>query len=124
MVLVAAADQELTDPELRKIGEVITGLPAFADFDPASLGSVVATCADLLHADEGLDAVLGLVADALPDDLRETAYALACDVAAADGRLPSEEIRVLELIRHGLEIERLVAAGIERGARARYTSLS
>jgi len=32
-----------------------------------------------------------------------------------------EKLRVLELIRHSLEIDRLVSAALERGARARYT---
>ena len=34
-----------------------------------------------------------------------------------------EELRVLELIRHRLEIEQLIAAGIERGAKARFQTL-
>jgi hypothetical protein len=52
--------------------------------------------------------------------LRETAYALACDVVAADGRATQEELRLLELLRHRLEVGRLPAAAIERGARARH----
>jgi len=51
--------------------------------------------------------------------LRETAYALACDVAAADGRVSQEEMRLLTLIRHGLPVGRLPTAAIQRGARAR-----
>ncbi len=54
--------------------------------------------------------------------LRETAYALACDIAAADQEVPEEEARMLEMIRHRLKIDRLIAAGIERGARARYST--
>jgi hypothetical protein len=52
--------------------------------------------------------------------MRETAYALACDIVAADGNASQEELRVLELLRHRMEMERLVAAAIERGARARF----
>ena len=59
----------------------------------------------------------------MPAKLRETAYAIACDVAAADGEASQEELRVLELIRHRLDIERLIAAGIERGAKARFQTL-
>jgi uncharacterized tellurite resistance protein B-like protein len=57
---------------------------------------------------------------ALPDRLRETAYALACDVVAADGTAAQEELRLLEIMRHSLDIDRLNAAAIERGAAARY----
>ena len=63
------------------------------------------------------------IRDALPVKLHETAYALACDVAAADGNVTQEEARLLEMIRHQLSIERLAAAAIERAARARHQTL-
>jgi tellurite resistance protein len=56
----------------------------------------------------------------MPDRLNETAYALACDVAAADGTLEEAELRLLEEIRYELDLDRLHAAAIERGARARH----
>ncbi|MGB1146574.1 MAG: hypothetical protein ACPG4M_01675, partial [Alphaproteobacteria bacterium] len=59
---------------------------------------------------------------ALSSQMRETGYALACEMAAADGVLTDEEMQVLELVRHRLNIDRLIAAGIERGARARYAT--
>jgi hypothetical protein len=77
-------------------------------------------CAAILQEDDGLDAVLGLIKNALPEHLRETAYWLALEVALADSRMMQEEIRVSELLRRTLGIERLIAAALERGARARY----
>ena len=76
----------------------------------------------MLEPEDGLDAVLGLVKEALSPALRETAYALACEVAAADGKLEQEELRLLEMIRDELDVDRLHAAAIERGVRARYTT--
>ena len=64
-----------------------------------------------------------MIRDALPDRLWETAYALACDVAAADGTIRQAELRLLEEIRHELKIDRLHAAAIEWGARARHLTL-
>ena len=58
-----------------------------------------------------------------PEHLYETAYALSCDVAAADGRIAGQEARMLEEIRDELELDRLHAAAIERGARARHMTL-
>ena len=68
---------------------------------------------------------LGLkkISEALPEKLRETAYALACDVAAADSQMTAEEARLLDLIRFELKIGKLVAAAIERGARARHLTV-
>ena len=47
----------------------------------------------------------------------------ACDLVAADGEATQEELRVLELIRDRLNIDQLIAAAIERGARARFQTL-
>jgi tellurite resistance protein len=121
MVLISASDREMTDAELRKIGEIIGSLPVFADYPRDQLPQTAAACADLLDVEEGLDKAFALIEQGLPVKLRETAYALACEVAAADGRIPDEEARMLEMVRHRLHIERLAAAAIERAARARYT---
>ena len=70
-----------------------------------------------------LDKTLAAIKAALPDRLRETAYAIACDLIAAGGKGTQEELQILELIRERLEIGRLAAAAIERGARARFRKL-
>ncbi|MHA1113817.1 MAG: tellurite resistance TerB family protein [Alphaproteobacteria bacterium] len=120
MVLVSAADEEMTDAELRTIGEIVNYLPVFADFDGETLVQTAEDCAKLLGAEDGLDRAFDQIESALPEKLRETAYALACDVAAADGAASQETLRLLEMIRHRLDIDRLSAAAIERGARARH----
>ena len=121
MVLVSASDRRMPDAELRKIGEIIGGLPVFEDYNKDLLPKAAESCADLLDDDEGLDRTLQLIEVALPAKLRETAYVLACDVAAADQEVTEEETRMLEMIRHRLKIDRLTAAAIERGARARFS---
>lgn len=123
MVLVSAADREMTDAEMQTIGDIVKHLPIFADFDPAKLTTTAEACAELMNGDRGLDKALDSVAKGLSEPLKETAYALACDIAAADGRPSQEELRLLELLRHKLKVGRLAAAAIERGARARYTTL-
>ncbi|MEE8534030.1 MAG: tellurite resistance TerB family protein [Alphaproteobacteria bacterium] len=123
MVLVSAADGEMTDAELGTIGKLVQTLPVFEDFDPERLTASAADCAELLAAEGGFDTVLGVIAESLPAKLRETAYALACDVAAADHEADQEELRILELIRHELVLDRLAAAAIERGVRARHARL-
>ena len=79
MVLVSAADGSMTDPELQAIGEIARTLPVFKDYDTANLTTEAADCAALLSGDNGFDAALDVIDDALPKKLRETAYALACD---------------------------------------------
>ena len=120
MVMASAADSDMTDSELARIGEMVSYLPAFASFDTERLPEIANDCAVLLSDDDGLDKAFDAMRGALPDRLRETAYALACDVVAADGKAAQEELRLLEMMRYALDIDRLNAAAIERGAAARY----
>ncbi len=120
MVLMSAADSNMTDQELAAIGEIVKTLPVFRDFDHDMLVSHGETCAEIINQEDGFDAVIDLIIEALPVKLHETAYALACDIAAADGTVKQEELRLLEYLRHKLEVGRLPAAAIERGARARH----
>lgn len=120
MVLVSAADADMTDAELHTIGEIVRLLPVFRGFDRERLPAVAGECTALLGHGDGLEDTLQIIRDSLPVKLRETAYAVACDVAAADGHTTQEELRLLELIRYRLDVDRLSAAAIERGARARH----
>ena len=95
----------------------------FRSFKRDGLQAVLTECTKLLGRENGLDEAFSAIKKALPAKLRETAYAVACDVAAADGEASQEELRVLELMRDRLAIDRLIAAGIERGARARFQTL-
>ena len=109
--------------ELLKIQVVFNNLPIFADYDADRLKTVSQTVLDLFGEEDGLDALFGLIRENLPEKLYETAYALACEVAVSDGKLGEAELRLLEEIRYELNIDRLHAAAIERGARARHMIL-
>ncbi|MEM8728789.1 MAG: tellurite resistance TerB family protein [Pseudomonadota bacterium] len=120
MVAVSASDENIRTAELVKIQSSVNMLPVFGDYDIDRLNTVSQIVFDLFEQEDGLDALFGLIRDNLPERLNETAYALACDVAAADGSLAETELRLLEEVRYELSIDRLHAAAIERGARARH----
>ena len=120
MIAVSASDEDIRTAELIKIQSSVNILPVFAGYDNDRLAIISKTVFDLFEQEDGLDALFGLIREALPERLNETAYALACDVAAADGTLEEAELRLLEEIRYELNIDRLHAAAIERGARARH----
>ncbi len=122
-VTTSAADADMTDRELMTMGDIVRMLPVFRGFDMDTLATTAEECAPLLDKEDGLDEVLDIVSDSLPERLHETAYAICCDIVAADGTADQEELRILELIRHRLDVDRLAAAGIERGARARHSVL-
>jgi len=122
MVVVSASDGNMSEGELRTIGHIVRSLPVFRGFDEHRLLAVSQECASILQERDGLDAVLGLIKDAVPQELRETAYWLALEVALADTQVMLEEIRIVELLRRTLEIDRLTAAALDRPAEARYRS--
>ena len=120
LIAVSAADTEIRTAELLTIEQMVDFLPVFSGYDSDRIKTISQTVFDLFEEEDGLDALFGLIRDSLPERLYETAYALSCDVAVADGALTQSELRMLEEIRHELSIDRLHAAAIERGARARH----
>ncbi len=123
MVLISAADNNMTDRELKRIGEQVRNLPVFLVFDEEELVPLAEECAAKLGEPGGLDRVLDLIIASLPARLSETAYAIACEIAAADLHVEQEELRLLQQLRDSLDLDRLIAAAIERGVRARHTTL-
>jgi tellurite resistance protein len=124
MVTMSAVDRAMTDAELARIGEIVSKLPIFDDFNKDSLVKTAQDCGDVLSADDGLEHVLVLIRANLPEKLRETAYAVALEVAAADLDVRPEETRFLEMLRDALDLDKLTTAAIERGIRARNLVLS
>jgi tellurite resistance protein len=120
MVLIAAAEGEMTDAEVEMMTRLVRTLPVFRNFDTDRIHLLGRECVELLRQSDGLDVAADLIAGALPESLRETAYALACDVTAADGAASQNELRLLEMLRYRLQLDPLVSAAIERGTRARF----
>lgn len=123
MVTMSAVDRKMTDAELARIGDIVSNLPVFADYQDEQLVAAAEACGEILSADGGLDEVLKSIQRGLPKQLHETAYALALEVAAADMNVRPEEVRFLELLAEQLGLDALATAGIERGVRARLARL-
>ncbi len=130
MVLVAAADNGMTDREIGIMAVQVQTLPAFEGFTTAQLNIVTEAAVQLLKDEEGLIHAGRLIRNALSPKLRETAYALACEVIAGGVRDSDKGIGpatsrgqafdMLEFVRRELGLDTLIAAAIERGIRARY----
>ncbi len=120
MVLVAAVDGGITDREIGVMAGQVQTLPAFRDFSSARLADATDAAVNLLREDDGLRHAARLIREALEPRLRETAYALACEVVAADEVAGQQTLRMLEFVMTELHLDPLVAAAIERGVRARH----
>ena len=123
MIAISMSDENIRTSELITIQQVVNHLPIFSEYNSQRIRHVAEITFGLFEEEDGLDSLFKLVKLYLPYKLYETAYALACDVAAADGKLEQPELRLLEEIRYELNIDRLNAVAIEVGARARHTAL-
>ena len=123
MVIMSASDRDMGDEELARIGAIIRTLPAFRGFEQARTLAVAQECQLLLQEEAGLAGVLDLITEALSPELRETAYALAVDIASADLTVKLEEDRILELLRERFDLDRGTGLAIERAARIRHRPL-
>lgn len=122
MVVTASSDEGISGHELRAIDSLIHRAPVFEGYDTSRLEAVANEAVDLTNA-IGLDGVLDQAVAAIPDRLHDTAYALAVEVAVVDVQLPQVELRLLEMVRDRLAVDRLTTAAIETSARARMRPL-
>ena len=120
MVTMSGVEGKINAIELAEIRQLVTTLPVFRHFDEHRLVTVAQEAGEILQDKEGLAAILGLIKNALSPRLRETAYALAVEVAASDLAVGKEELRFLAMLRDALGLDKLVTAAIERSAIARY----
>ncbi|GAC1347258.1 MAG: tellurite resistance TerB family protein [Acetobacteraceae bacterium] len=120
MVLVAAADGAITDREIGVMAGLVQTLPAFQDFSSERLETATDAAVSLLEEENGLSHAGQMIRDALEPRLRETAYVLACEVVAANRDASQPVLRMLELVMTELRLDPLLAAAVERGARARH----
>lgn len=120
MVIMSAADRDMNDQELAKMGRLVRYLPIFEDFGEENLLPTTRRCSAILAEPQGLSMALETLKEAIPERLYDTAYAIAVDLASADMNIRVEEIRVLQLIRDLFELDKLTCAAIERGAIAKF----
>lgn len=118
MVATASSDASISEAELERIQLLLARTPIFASYDAGRLEAVANQCVDAING-QGLELALDQALAAIPDRLQDTAYALAVEIAVVDLQLPQEELRLLEMLRDRLHIDRLVTAAIEAAARAR-----
>ncbi|MGV0878475.1 tellurite resistance TerB family protein [Martelella sp. FLE1502] len=123
MVMASAVDSAMSDTEMARIGHITRSLPVFDGFDENDLTRIAHDCAGIVSGPEGMDIALEIIRDTLPKRLYDTAYALAVEIMSVDQVIRAEEIRLLQLLRDRLHLDKLTCAAIERGAIARYRTV-
>tara|TARA_B100000378_G_scaffold67571_1_gene50743 strand:+ start:316 stop:732 length:417 start_codon:yes stop_codon:yes gene_type:complete len=123
MVMASAVDSAMSDTEMARIGHITRSLPVFDGFDENDLTRIAHDCAEIVSGAEGMDIALEIIRDTLPKRLYDTAYALAVEIMSVDQVIRAEEIRLLQLLRDRLHLDKLTCAAIERSAIARYRTV-
>lgn len=120
MVLASAADRDLSPEEIGTMRDLVEHLPVFRGFKIERLPRITEACAAALAGDGGLDKVTAFIRRTVPRRFGETAYALACDLIAAENQVRDTEIGVLDLLAEIFDLDSLTCAALETAARARY----
>ncbi len=123
MITTAAVDRRITDDELQRIGSIVKELPPFLNYDHDWLVKESQDCGKVLAGPSGLDRVLDMILDGLPEHLEETCYVLAAEVAATDLKVKVEEVRFLEMLADRFKLDKLTCAALERAAKARHQKI-
>lgn len=103
LLAAAAADGHISEEEAQGLWTAIERMKLFSNFTPDKFNKMMDTLLKILKKG-GPDMLVDKCAPALPDELRETAFANACDIVLADGVVEDDEKEMMERLQHKLEI--------------------
>jgi len=124
MFTASTVDRTVSAEELDRIGSIVRELPAFKGYARDWFADESQACGKVLGKPGGVEAVLDLVTEALPRELRETAYVLATEVVETDMTFRNEERRFLEMLAARLNLDKLIVAALERAVKARHRNVT
>jgi tellurite resistance protein len=104
LVGCAAVDGVLRAEEAGRLNDVLTSSRWILESGLEATAGVTTRALNLI-TDHGLPAVLTACAEAIPAELRATTFALAIDLALADGRLGSRENTLIDHLQQALRID-------------------
>jgi uncharacterized tellurite resistance protein B-like protein len=112
-LLVAAitVDGNVNTDEAARIGDVLGTSHVLRQAGDGSMDAL-ANRAIALLSDHGLPAILTECTKAIPSDLRATTFALATDLALADGRIGDKEKAFIDELQTVLQIDEATAVKI------------
>ncbi len=104
LLSASACDGHIADEELTSLFTTISRMKLFENYTEQKWTSMMDHLLKILKR-EGVDHLAQRCCDALPDELRESAFANACDIVLADGVVEDEEKEFLETLQKVLEID-------------------
>ncbi|HYH69606.1 MAG TPA: tellurite resistance TerB family protein [Urbifossiella sp.] len=103
LLAAAAADGVIASEEARGLWNTIERMKLFSNFTPDKFNRMIENLLKILKRG-GPELLIEKCVPELPDELRETAFANACDIVLADGVVEDEERELIEKLQNELEI--------------------
>ncbi len=99
----SAADGVIDDSETKNISAYLTQMKMFDEYSERGIRDIFEKLFKVLEK-EGIGGLVAIAKSSLPDDLRETAFTCAVDIAIADGVIEENENALLQELQHVLDI--------------------
>jgi hypothetical protein len=103
LLAAAAADGHIAEEEARSLWTTIERMKLFEKFTPDKFNKMMDVLLKILKKG-GPDMLVEKCVPAIPEELRATAFANACDLVLADGVVEDEEKALVEKLQNRLEI--------------------
>ncbi|VTR97545.1 tellurite resistance TerB family protein [Tuwongella immobilis] len=103
LLCAVASDGHISDEEASGLVTIIARMKLFENWSGDKFNNMMNRLIGMLKR-EGLDKFLAKATETLPDELRDTAFANACDLVLADGVVEDEEKDFLDKLQKSLDI--------------------
>ncbi len=110
-LIAVAADGYCTDTEVRSLSTTLSRMQLFRSYPSDVMRKMFDRLQSMLQR-EGVDVLFKAAMATLPDELKETAFAVATDIVLADGEVTHEEEKLLNDLYRALEISEDLAVKI------------
>ncbi len=98
-----AADGVITEEEAQGMVVGLVRMKMFAGYNSNQMGAMLNKLVGIIRK-QGIDALLSMAKEGLSPDMKETAFAVATDLALADGEIAEKEKQILTKIQQDLGI--------------------
>jgi hypothetical protein len=98
-----AADGVITEEEAQGLIVTLIRMKLYAGYNGNQMGTMLNKLIGIIRK-QGIDALVNMAKETLPQDLKETAFAVATDLALADGEMANQEKDLLTKLQLGLGI--------------------
>ncbi len=107
-LIAVAADGVITDSESQGIASILSRMALFTEYSEAQKKEMIARLLKRIKNKE-TKALFDAAVAKLPQDLKETVFAVTTDLVLADGDVAKEEEQLLDELCNALEISEAVA---------------